>query len=158
MEILKFIATVICPTLSSILITIAYLPQIIKTLKTKSVRDLSLGFWILISSFLVCMVTNATYLYLTTPNSLGYLITEAINLLLALVVLFQIIYYSKRTPAHEIQISLNNSHGNQIDTYELAKALEKATPEVKTFEVRTEAINAFSQRKDPNNHDSERLC
>ena len=95
MEIFKYIATTIAPTLSTILITIAYLPQIVKTYKTKSVKDLSLGFWVLITMFLVCMVTNAAYL-LVTANGLGYFITETVNLTFALVIVCQILYYSKK--------------------------------------------------------------
>lgn len=95
MELLTTFATTIAPTLSSILITIAYLPQIVKTQKTKSVEDLSLGFWILITAFLVCMVANATYL-LVTAGAIGYFVTEAINFTLAFVVLVQILVFRKK--------------------------------------------------------------
>jgi uncharacterized protein with PQ loop repeat len=94
-EILKFYCLVIAPTLSTILISVAYLPQIIKTFKTKSVKDLSLGFWILINAFLLNMVANATYM-LITANAIGYFFTEIANFVLALIVLGQIIYYGKK--------------------------------------------------------------
>jgi uncharacterized protein with PQ loop repeat len=95
LHILTIWATIIAPTLSSILITIAYLPQIIKTQRTKRVGDLSLGFWVLLSSFLVCMVSNALYL-LITVHSIGYFITELINFALAIVVLVQILVFRGR--------------------------------------------------------------
>jgi uncharacterized protein with PQ loop repeat len=95
MNFITYFATVVAPTLSSILITIAYLPQVVKTQKTKSVEDLSLGFWILISAFLVCMVLNATYL-LATAHAVGYFVTEMINFIFALTVLTQILVFRKR--------------------------------------------------------------
>lgn len=95
LDALTFFATVIAPTLSTILISIAYIPQIIKTQKTKSVEDLSIGFWILINGFLICMVANATYLLLTA-DGLGYFITEIVNLTFALVILIQILIYRKK--------------------------------------------------------------
>lgn len=88
-------ASVIAPSLATILISIAYLPQIIKTYKTKSVDDLSLGFWVLIVGFLICMVSNATFLLITAAG-LGYFLTELANFLLAAVVLGQIIYYKRK--------------------------------------------------------------
>lgn len=95
MELFKLWAFGIAPTLSSILITIAYLPQVIKTAKTKSVEDISLGFWILINLFLVCMVSNATYNLITAGN-VGYFITELLNFGLAFVVLIQCIVFRKK--------------------------------------------------------------
>lgn len=95
LELLKVWATTIAPTLATILISIAYLPQIIKTFKTKKVDDLSLGFWVLIVSFLVCMLSNATYLLLTA-NGVGYFLTELANFTLAVVVLVQILYYKRK--------------------------------------------------------------
>ncbi|PEN61647.1 PQ-loop repeat-containing protein [Bacillus wiedmannii] len=95
MDLFKYLATSVAPTLSTILITVAYLPQIIKTAKKKSVEDLSVGFWILITAFLICMVTNATYLLLTA-DGLGYFVTEVINLTFAVVILIQIAIYRKK--------------------------------------------------------------
>jgi MtN3 and saliva related transmembrane protein len=95
-QILTHWSTVIAPSLATILISIAYVPQIVKTYRTKKVDDLSLGFWILINSFLVCMVSNASYL-LITANGVGYFVTEIINFVLALTVLSQILYYRKQT-------------------------------------------------------------
>lgn len=84
---------VILPTLASVLITIAYPPQVIKNYRTKSVSDLSLLFWIIITVFCICMIGNALYLYVNGSGSLGYVITEGINLFFAATVLIQIIYY-----------------------------------------------------------------
>lgn len=84
---------VFLPLIASVLITIAYPPQIIKNYRTKSVSDLSIAFWVIITTFCVCMLGNALYLYVGGKGSLGYAVTEIINLVFAAVVLIQIIYY-----------------------------------------------------------------
>lgn len=90
-----FIFMVVSPLISSILITFAYPPQVIKNYRTKSVSDLSTIFWITISTFCLTMLGNAGYLYFTGAGSLGYMITEIINLVFASTILIQIIYYKK---------------------------------------------------------------
>jgi uncharacterized protein with PQ loop repeat len=94
-ELLILWATVIAPFLASILITLTYLPQIVKTYKTKKVEDLSVWFWVLLIGFLICMLSNATFL-LITAGATGYFITELINFALAAVVLGQILYYRRK--------------------------------------------------------------
>lgn len=96
MELFKIWATMIAPVLATVLISLTYLPQIIKTYRTKSVKDMSVAFWVLLIGFLICMMSNATYLLITTPNGLGYFLTELANFVLAVVVFGQIIYYTKK--------------------------------------------------------------
>ncbi|MEC0276931.1 PQ-loop repeat-containing protein [Peribacillus frigoritolerans] len=98
-EFLKFYCLVVAPLLSTFLISFAYVPQIVQNIRTKSVRDLSLGFWVLINAFIVNMIANALYLFLTAPNGLGYLLTEVANGVLAFTVLCQILYYRKKEVA-----------------------------------------------------------
>jgi uncharacterized protein with PQ loop repeat len=95
MEMLRFFAYNIAPTLATILISITYIPQIIKTYKTKSVEDLSLLFWVILNMFLLCMWTNSLFSLIDSKN-IGYFITETINWGLALVVLIQILKYRKK--------------------------------------------------------------
>lgn len=90
---MAFFFLVVLPAVSSVLITVAYPPQIIKNYRTKSVDDLSLVFWIIISTFCFSMVGNAGFLYFKMTGTAGYLITESINLAFALIILGQIIYY-----------------------------------------------------------------
>jgi uncharacterized protein with PQ loop repeat len=94
-ELLPVFAYKIAPTAATFLISIAYLPQIIKTFKTKSVGDLSLGFWLLINAFLFCMWSNSLAVLIETGR-LGYFITETINWALAAIVLGQILYYRRK--------------------------------------------------------------
>lgn len=94
-ELFKTLAFSIFPSLATVFITIAYLPQVYKTFKTKSVGDLSLGFWVLINLFLVCMWTNslASLIY---DGRVGYFLTESVNWLFAIIVLVQILVYRKK--------------------------------------------------------------
>lgn len=93
-EALRFFAYNIGPTLATILISITYIPQIIKTYKTKSVKDLSIWFWIILNMFLFCMWTNSLFSLIDSKN-IGYFITETINWTLAIVVFVQILIYRK---------------------------------------------------------------
>lgn len=108
MELFKIWATMIAPVLATILISLTYLPQIIKTYRTKSVKDMSVAFWVLLIGFLICMMSNATYLLITTPNGLGYFLTELANFALAVVVLGQIIYYTKKNKNKKPTIAKGN--------------------------------------------------
>jgi uncharacterized protein with PQ loop repeat len=82
------------PILATIFLTICYLPQIIKIHKTKDVSSQSLWFWILLCIALSLMFTNAFMIY-EAFGTYGYLVTETINLGLALTVLGQVIKYNK---------------------------------------------------------------
>lgn len=91
-----FFATKIAPVMASILITIAYIPQIWKSHRTKNVEGIALWFWILINLFLVAMVSNALGLFIINgASAIGYLITELINFLFALWQLILVIVYGK---------------------------------------------------------------
>jgi uncharacterized protein with PQ loop repeat len=95
MEMLRLFAYNIAPTLATILISITYIPQIVKTYKTKSVEDLSFWFWVILNMFLFCMWTNSLFSLIDSGN-VGYFITETINWALAIVVFMQILKYRKK--------------------------------------------------------------
>lgn len=82
------------PLIATVFLTICYIPQIVRNYKTKDVSSLSLMFWILLSVALGLLWTNA-FMIFTAFGTFGYLITETINLGLALVVLIQVIIYRK---------------------------------------------------------------
>lgn len=73
----------------------AYIPQVVKTFRTKDVTGVSLPFWILINIALTLLWINALYLFLTT-GVYGYLITESFNESLALVMLVMTIKYRRK--------------------------------------------------------------
>lgn len=88
------------PLLATVFLTICYVPQIVRNYKTKDVSSISLWFWILLSISLALLWTNA-FMIFQAFNTFGYLITETINLGLALVVLVQVVIYRKRNKNKE---------------------------------------------------------
>lgn len=95
MELLRYFAYSIGPTLSTVFITLTYLPQIIKIHKTKSVEDISVMFWILLNMFLICMWTNSLFSWIDSGN-FGYFMAESINFAFAIIVIIQILVYRKK--------------------------------------------------------------
>lgn len=91
---LRYFAYNIGPHLATIFITLTYIPQIIKTYKTKNVDGISLWFWILLNLFLVCMWLNSLFSWRDHGN-FGFFLTESINFILAIVIFSQIIYYRR---------------------------------------------------------------
>lgn len=83
------------PILATIFLTICYVPQIVKIHRTKDVSSQSLSFWVLLSIALGLLLTNAFMIFMAF-GTYGYLITEIINLGLALTVLSQVIRYRKK--------------------------------------------------------------
>lgn len=94
-DIFRYLAYNVLPHLATLFITLTYLPQIYKTYKTKSVEDISMGFWTLLNLFLICMWTNSIFSWIDSGN-FGYFLTETINFGLALVVFSQMIIYKKK--------------------------------------------------------------
>jgi uncharacterized protein with PQ loop repeat len=94
-DILRYFAYHIGPPLATILITVTYVPQIIKTFKTKSVEDMSLLFWILLNSFLFCIWINSLFAWIDSGN-FGLFMMESINFLLAIIVIIQVLVYRKK--------------------------------------------------------------
>ena len=82
------------PIMSTVFLTICYLPQIVKTYKTKDVTSLSLPFWIFLNLALTCLLINAAVIY-SLYGTWGYLLTEIINLGMALIMLIMVIKYRK---------------------------------------------------------------
>lgn len=71
---------------------IAYIPQIIQIIKTKSSKGLSLDFIIILNVALLTTLMNSLYVFSTT-GVWGYLFIEIINEGLALFVLGLMLYY-----------------------------------------------------------------
>jgi uncharacterized protein with PQ loop repeat len=82
-------------TIATFFLITAYLPQVIKTYRTKVVDGISLSFWALISTALGCLLINATFLFLKY-GTYGYLIMEAFNFGLAFVMLVMVLKYRKK--------------------------------------------------------------
>lgn len=83
------------PLIATILLAYSYIPQLVKTYRTKSVDDVSPAFWWSISAALTLMTFNAAYVFYLT-GGYGYLITEIINLSLAVAMLALVIKYKRK--------------------------------------------------------------
>jgi len=84
----------ILPTMATVLLVTAYIPQVVQTFKSKNVEGISLHFWILINLALTFMLINATKLFFMT-GAWGYMVTEIFNEGLALVMLIMVVKYRK---------------------------------------------------------------
>jgi len=82
------------PLIATVFLTVCYIPQILRNYRTKDVSSLSLWFWVLLSVALGLLWTNA-FMIFNAFGTFGYLVTETINLGLALVVLIQVVIYRK---------------------------------------------------------------
>jgi uncharacterized protein with PQ loop repeat len=78
---------------------IAYMPQIIKLLKTKSADDLSLGYWI---TWIVADICYMTYVLLMAPDW-GLIFIISLDIGFLLFVLMLTMYYQKHNPRKKIK-------------------------------------------------------
>ncbi|WP_186786225.1 PQ-loop repeat-containing protein [Paenibacillus agilis] len=85
----------IVPMLATIFLTICYFPQIVKNYKTKDVSSMSMPFWILLIVAISLLTVNAFVIFIKF-GTFGYLVTEILNLALAVTVLAQVIIYRKK--------------------------------------------------------------
>lgn len=92
---MEFFLLNVLPQIGTFLIGAMYIPQIVKTYKTKDVSGMAVSFWIMLVLALSVLTINATVVFITF-GTFGFLITEIINLSLAVVVLIQIMMYKKR--------------------------------------------------------------
>lgn len=83
------------PTIATVILVIAYVPQIIKTYRTKDVTGVSLLFWVLMNIALSLMLVNAITIFIQF-GTWGYAITEIANLSLAAVMFVMVIVYREK--------------------------------------------------------------
>ena len=81
--------------LGGIFMVITYIPQILMLLRTKSAENQSKTFWILLIISLSTFTYNAVLLYIF-KGVLSVLVTQALNLILALIILALLTKYSKK--------------------------------------------------------------
>ena len=80
---------------STPLLVISYVPQIIQLQKTKNAEGINLNFWLILSASLLCFVILAFDGFLAT-GAWVLLAAQLMNLLLAVVVIIQVVIYSKK--------------------------------------------------------------
>jgi uncharacterized protein with PQ loop repeat len=83
-------------SLATFFLVIAYIPQVVRTYKTKEVEGISLQFWVLINVALTLLLVNAIVVYIKY-GTYGYLITETFNEGLAFVMLVMVLKYRKKS-------------------------------------------------------------
>lgn len=91
---MEFFLLNILPQIGTFLIGAMYVPQIFKTHKTKDVTGMSIVFWTMLVIALSVLTVNALTVFITF-GTFGFLITEVVNLSLAVVVLIQVLKYRK---------------------------------------------------------------
>lgn len=77
------------------LLTISYIPQIWSLYKTRTTEGIDVRFWFILNSSLLMLFIMAMDIYIST-GSAGLLIAQSLNLVLAMVVLIQVVYYRKK--------------------------------------------------------------
>lgn len=82
-------------TIAGVLLGICYIPQIVKTYKTKNVDGMSVSFWAILNLALICLVINSIVVFQVT-GAWGYMVTEIFNEGLAFVMLLMVIKYRKK--------------------------------------------------------------
>ena len=82
----------ILSTIGSLFLVISYIPQIITLYKVKDSKSQSISFWII----LLISLSSLTINMIINSNPLSVLIPQFLNIIFALVVLIQVIYYRKR--------------------------------------------------------------
>lgn len=83
------------PSIAGVLLGICYIPQIIKTYKTKNVESMSVAFWIILNIALTFLAINSVVVF-KTSGVWGYMLTETFNEGLALVTLIMVLRYRKK--------------------------------------------------------------
>lgn len=86
----------VLPQIGTVLIGAMYIPQIMKTYKTKDVSSMSFAFWLMLVCALSVLTINAIVVFIVF-GTYGFLITEAVNLTLALVVFIQYLKYRNKS-------------------------------------------------------------
>lgn len=81
--------------LSVVVLSIAYVPQIVSLYKTKNAEGISPSFWYILDLSLLMLFILAVDSFLKT-GELGLLIAQGLNLVLALIVTIQVIVYKRK--------------------------------------------------------------
>lgn len=80
---------------ASLILAISYVPQVVKLYKTKNAEGISPSFWYILDLSLLMLLILAVDSYLQT-GEFSLLFAQGLNLVLALIVTGQVIYYKKK--------------------------------------------------------------
>jgi MtN3 and saliva related transmembrane protein len=79
-----------------ILLTIGYIPQIIKILRTHNVESFDLSAFSMIAIGISCMQAYATYQWFVLSAAGAFLITNTLSFLISLAIVILILIYRKK--------------------------------------------------------------
>ena len=85
----------VIPMIATVFLIICYLPQLVHTIKTKEVGDISLSFFVMLNIALTLLLINSILLF-TQNGNFGYVVTYIFNEGLALAMLILILKYRKK--------------------------------------------------------------
>lgn len=80
--------------IGGIVLVISYLPMVKLLHTTKSSKNQSISFWVILDIGMVLFWLNALYLAITL-GQLPYLISQSLNLICGVIVLIQLLIYRK---------------------------------------------------------------
>lgn len=83
------------PSLAGVVLAFCYIPQIRTTLRTKDVTGIDLRFWVILDLALFMLFLNSIVVFVKF-GTWGYMLTEAFNLGLALVMTTLVLKYRKK--------------------------------------------------------------
>lgn len=83
------------PSIATVFLVVAYVPQVIQTFKTKNVDGISMSFWLLINIALSLMLVNAIKTFIDT-GAWGYMVAEIFNEGLAFVMLIMVLKFRSK--------------------------------------------------------------
>lgn len=81
--------------IGGLIIAFSYLFQIYHLYKTKCTDGISIGFWCILILALSCLLINSITIFILY-GTWGYMLAEILNVGLALVVLFMVLFYRKK--------------------------------------------------------------
>lgn len=85
----------VLPNVATVLLAICYFPQIWQNYKIKNVEGMAVWFWVLLITALTLFLIYNILLFVKFGVWMG-IITEGVNVALALVVLIQVLIYRKK--------------------------------------------------------------
>lgn len=109
---ITYILINIVPMFAIPLLTLGYIPQLIKTFRTKDVSGISKAFWVMLSGALFCVLV-AQVTSFVVYGTWGLMLKEIINFIPAFAMMIMVFMYSKNT--HNKDITTMNNNTTTVD-------------------------------------------
>mgnify|MGYP001175450188 FL=1 len=98
---ITYILINIVPMFAIPLLTLGYIPQLIKTFRTKDVSGISKAFWVMLSGALFCVLV-AQVTSFVVYGTWGLMLKEIINFIPAFAMMIMVFMYSKNTHSEDV--------------------------------------------------------